>query len=101
MISGFAILIGLGGALSGGEAGQEQREDGDEFFHDGYSDLFGLQTRKRKNRDGSLIRWQPSDATIRLPEFMPSAKASMAAELEESRRFYKQLEGKGLAEPKD
>ena len=66
-----------------------------------YSDLFGLSTTKRKSKDGSLLQWRRAEAVPRLPEYMPSAVARLAAEQDEIRLFLGQLKDKGLAEPKD
>jgi cytidine deaminase len=66
-----------------------------------YSDLFGLSTAKRKSKDGSLLQWRGTEADPRLPEYMPSAVARLAAEQEEIRFFLGQLKEKGLAEPED
>lgn len=64
-----------------------------------YWDFFGLVDRKRKNKDGALVQWRRADAKPRLPEYMPSAGARLAAEQEEIRRFLSQLRENGLAEP--
>ena len=64
-----------------------------------YADLFGLSTIKRKGKDGSLLQWRRADATLRLPEYMPSDVARAKAEDQESRVFLIQLHNKGLAEP--
>lgn len=66
-----------------------------------YADLFGLSTAKRKAKDGSLLQWRRASAVPRLPEYMPSAVARLAAEYDEIRPFLKQLEDRGLAQPKD
>lgn len=64
-----------------------------------YSDLFGLSTMKRKSKDGSSLQWRRADATPRLPEYMPTAVARLAAEDEEISLFKSQLIDKGLAKP--
>lgn len=64
-----------------------------------YADLFGLSTTKRKGKDGSLLQWRRADATLRLPEYMPSDVARANAEQQEIRVFLMQLRNKGLAEP--
>jgi deoxycytidylate deaminase len=64
-----------------------------------YSDLFELSTIKRKSKDGTVIQWRRVEATQRLPEYMPSAVARIAAEQEETKLFLNQLQAKGLAEP--
>jgi cytidine deaminase len=65
------------------------------------SDLFGLSTTKRKGKDGTLLQWRRAEAVPRLPEYMPSAVARLAAEQDEIRVFFGQLKEKGLAEPRD
>ena len=52
-----------------------------------YSDLFGLSTMKRKSKDGSWLQWRRADAVPRLPEYMPTAVARLAAEQEEISLF--------------
>jgi cytidine deaminase len=64
-----------------------------------YSDLFGLSSSKRKQKDGSLLQWKRAGAVPRLPEYLPSAVARMAAEQDEIKLFLNQLRSKGLAEP--
>ena len=66
-----------------------------------YSDLFGLSGINRKGKDGALLQWKGTEAVPRLPEYMPSAVARLAAENEEVKLFLGQLRNKGLAEPKD
>ena len=66
-----------------------------------YSDLFGLSTTKRKSKDGSWLQWRPAEAVPRLPEYMPTAVARLATELEEIRLFLGHLKGKGLAKPEE
>jgi cytidine deaminase len=66
-----------------------------------YSDLFGLSTLKRKSKDGSILQWRRAEALPRLPEYMPSSLARLAAEQDEIRLFLSQLQSKGLAEPQD
>lgn len=66
-----------------------------------YSDLFGLSSSKRKSKDGSLLQWRRAEANPRLPEYMPSAVARLAAEQDELRVFFGQLREKGLAKPED
>jgi cytidine deaminase len=66
-----------------------------------YSDLFGLSKMKRKGKDGSAVQWRRTEATPRLPEYMPSAVARLAAEQEEIKVFLGQLKEHGLAEPKE
>lgn len=65
-----------------------------------YSDLFGLSTMKRKSKDGSLLQWRHAEAIPRLPEYMPTAVARLAAEQEEIHLFHRQLIDKGLAQAK-
>jgi hypothetical protein len=64
-----------------------------------YSDLFGLSSSKRKQKDGSLLQWNRAGAVLRLPEYMPSSVARIAAEFDKVNAFLKQLKAKGLAEP--
>ena len=64
-----------------------------------YSDLFGLSTMKRKAKDGSWLQWRRAEAVPRLPEYMPTAVARLAAEQEEISLFLSQLREKGLAQP--
>ena len=64
-----------------------------------YSDLFGLSNSKRKQKDGSLLQWNRAESVPRLPEYMPSSVARMAAEFDEVSVFLKQLRDKHLAEP--
>jgi cytidine deaminase len=66
-----------------------------------YSDLFGLSGIKRKSKDGDVLQWKGAETLPRLPEYMPSAVARLAAETEEVTLFLGQLRNKGLAEPKD
>jgi cytidine deaminase len=66
-----------------------------------YSDLFGLSTIRRKNKDGSLLQWRRAESVPRLPEYMPSPIARLAAEQEETKTFLGQLRNKGLAEPSE
>ena len=56
---------------------------------------------KRKAKDGSAVQWRRTEATPRLPEYMPSAVARLAAEQEEIKVFLSQLKEHGLAEPKE
>jgi deoxycytidylate deaminase len=65
-----------------------------------YSDLFGLAAMKRKSKDGALLQWKRAEAVPRLPEYMPSAMARIASEQEEVEVFLRELQKKGLAEPK-
>ena len=64
-----------------------------------YSDLFSLSSIKRKAKDGTSIQWNRSYAVPRMPEYMPSAVARIAAEQAEITVFLKQLQDKGLAQP--
>ena len=66
-----------------------------------YSDLFGLFTMKRKAPDGSLLQWRRIGAIPRLPEYMPTAVARLAAEEEEISLFSTQLIAKGLAKAEE
>ncbi len=66
-----------------------------------YSDLFGLATNQRKNKDGTMIQWNSATAMPRLPEYMPSAVARLAAEQDETRVFLRQLREHGLAQSED
>lgn len=63
-----------------------------------YSDLFGLSMMKRKSKDGSWLQWRRAESVPRLPEYMPSAVARLAAEQEEISLFHSQLKEKGLAQ---
>ena len=63
-----------------------------------YSDLFGLSAMKRKSKDGSWLQWRRAEAVPRLPEYMPTAVARLAAEEEEISLFSAQLIEKGLAQ---
>jgi cytidine deaminase len=63
-----------------------------------YSDLFGLSTIKRKSKDGVLLQWRGSEAVPRLPEYMPTPVATLAAEQEEISVFMRQLVEKGLSQ---
>lgn len=66
-----------------------------------YSDLFGLATNQRKNKDGTMIQWKSARAIPRLPEYMPSAIARLAAEQDETRVFLRQLREHGLAQSEE
>lgn len=66
-----------------------------------YSELFGLSTIKRKAKDGSLLQWRRSEAVPRLPEYMPSPVARLAAENDEIMVFKNTLIEKGLTQPQD
>lgn len=63
-----------------------------------YSDFFGLSSTKRKAKDGSWLQWRRAEALPRLPEYMPTPVARLAAEQEEIKLFYTQLIEKGLAQ---
>lgn len=63
-----------------------------------YSDLFGLSMMKRKSKDGSWLQWRRAEAVPRMPEYMPTAVARLAAEQEEISLFHNQLVEKGLAQ---
>jgi deoxycytidylate deaminase len=64
-----------------------------------YSDLFGLSMMKRKSKDGSWLQWRRAEGVPRLPEYMPTPVARLAAEQEEISLFHSQLVEKGLAQP--
>jgi cytidine deaminase len=66
-----------------------------------YFEFFAVSNRKRKNKDGSLVRWQRTDAKPYLPEYMSTASARVAAEQEEIKLFFNCLKEKGLAEPEE
>ena len=53
---------------------------------------------KRKSKDGSWLQWRPAEAIPKLPEYMPSAIARLAAEQEEISLFHSQLIERGLAQ---
>jgi hypothetical protein len=61
-----------------------------------YADLFALQKRRRKARDGRLIPWTPAESTPLLPDYIPSGLVRLSAEEELLRTFTNDLTLKGL-----
>lgn len=61
-----------------------------------YGDLFALNKRKRKAKDGNVIAWKAAKSTPLLPDYLPSGLARLAAEEEAFRKFTNDMKAKGL-----
>lgn len=61
-----------------------------------YGDLFALQKRRRKTRDGRLIAWKAAESAPLLPDYLPSGLVRLSAEEEALRLFTDDLKSKGL-----
>ena len=61
-----------------------------------YGDLFALQKRRRKTREGRLLPWKAAGAVPVLPDYLPSGLVRLSAEEEALRLFTDNLKSKGL-----